>query len=224
MGKKERSAENLELIGGQLCLDFANTVSTRVKALRHEYLTDYGELVVWSRHAGLLSADEAQALLHEAARFPDRASAVLDRAIALRETLYRLFSALAAQREPEAADLATLNAALREVLAHLEIAPSTEGFEWTWMRDSDDLDQMLWPVVRSAADLLTNSDLERVCECAREGCDWLFLDTSKNRSRRWCSMDMCGSRTKARRYYRRKRREETASISSASKSSPAGTA
>lgn len=207
MGEKERSAENLELIGGRLCLDFANTVSTRVEALRREYLTDYGELVAWSRHASLLVADEAQTLLRQAARFPDRASAVLDRAIALRETIYRLFSAVAARREPEAADLATLNAALHEVLARLEIAATARGFEWAWMREPDDLDQILWPVVRSAADLLTSDDLDRVCECAREGCDWLFLDTSKNRSRRWCSMDMCGSRMKARRYYRRKRRK-----------------
>jgi predicted RNA-binding Zn ribbon-like protein len=207
MGEKKRSAENLELIGGRLCLDFANTVSTRVEALRREYLTDYGELVAWSRHASVLAPDEAQALLHEAVRFPDRASAVLDRAIALRETLYRLFSAIAAQREPKAADLATLNVALQEVLARLEITPSTEGFEWAWVQEPDDLDQMLWPVVRSAAELLTGSDLDRVRECAREGCDWLFLDTSKNRSRRWCSMDACGSRMKARRYYRRKQKE-----------------
>jgi predicted RNA-binding Zn ribbon-like protein len=71
------------------------------------------------------------------------------------------------------------------------------------MQDEDELDRMLWPVARSAADTLTSGDLKRVRRCARQGCDWLFVDTSKNRSRRWCSMSMCGSRVKAGRYYRR---------------------
>jgi predicted RNA-binding Zn ribbon-like protein len=206
MSKKERTASNLELVGGRLCLDFVNTVSTRIETLHREYLTDYGELVAWSRHAGVLTDDEAKTLLCSAARQPNDASATLDYAIGLRETIYRVFSAIADRREPERADLAALNAVLRDTLARLEIVPLGDGFEWTWLSGEGDFDRMLWPIVRSAADLLTSGDLRQVRGCAREGCDWLFVDLSKNHSRRWCSMNMCGSRVKARRYYRRRKR------------------
>ena len=211
MGKKERTASNLELVGGRLCLDFANTVSSRTEVVRREYLTTYCQLVAWSRHAGILTDGEAEALLRNATRRPDEAAAVLDRAIVLREAIYRIFSTIAGHQEPEDADLNALNGVLHEALARLEVRPSTDGFEWAWVLDEDGLDRMLWPAVRSAADLLTSEDLTRVRQCAREGCDWLFVDSSKNRSRRWCMMGVCGSRVKARRYYRRRKRERALS-------------
>jgi predicted RNA-binding Zn ribbon-like protein len=98
-----------------------------------------------------------------------------------------------------------MNRTLREALSRLEVAPAAGGFAWAWVADEASLDQVLWPVVRSAAQLLTSGELARVRECAREGCDWLFVDTSKNHSRRWCTMAVCGSRVKAGRYYRRKK-------------------
>ncbi len=202
MAEKERSASNLELIGGRLCLDFANTLSTRLEGGR-EYLSDYPELVAWGRHAGALTEDVAEALVERAVRRPHLGGAALERAIALRETIYRIFSTVAAGQEPERSDLETLNTALRQAFSQLEVVRSGDGFDWTWMQDEDDLDRILWPVARSAADTLTSGDLKRVRQCARHGCDWLFVDTSKNHSRRWCSMSTCGSRVKSRRYYRR---------------------
>jgi len=207
MAEKQRSASNLELIGGRLCLDFANTLSTRLEG-GCEYLSNYDELVAWGQHAGALTENVAEALLDRVVRHPHLGAAALERAIALRETIYRIFSEVAAGQEPERADLETLNTALRQALSRLEVVPSGTGFEWTWMQDEDELDRMLWPVARSAADTLTSGDLKRVRRCARQGCDWLFVDTSKNRSRRWCSMSMCGSRVKARRYYRRVKKGE----------------
>jgi predicted RNA-binding Zn ribbon-like protein len=206
MGKRERTASNLELVGGRLCLDFVNTVSTRIETLRREYLATYGDLVAWSQHACILTDDEAETLLYNATRDPDLAVTVHDRAIALRETIYRIFSAIADQREPQRTDLVAFNIMLHEALSRLEIRPSEDRFEWAWALGENDLDRMLWPIVRSAADLLTSGDLRKVRQCAREGCDWLFVDASKNHSRRWCSMNMCGSRVKARRYYQRKTR------------------
>jgi predicted RNA-binding Zn ribbon-like protein len=142
MADKERSASNLELIGGRLCLDFANTVSTRLEGGR-EYLTNYVELVTWSRGAGVLTGDEAGALLHQAMGSAELAAAALERAIDMRETIYRIFSAVAADQEPEGGDLAALNAALREALSHVEVVPARGRFEWGWMPDGDDLDRML---------------------------------------------------------------------------------
>ncbi len=95
MGKRERTASNLELVGGRLCLDFANTVSTRTETLRREYLATYGDLMAWSQHVRFLTDNEAETLLYNATRYPNLAVTVLDRAIALRETIYRIFSAIA---------------------------------------------------------------------------------------------------------------------------------
>jgi len=203
---EERAASNLELVGGRLCLDFTNTVSTRSKALRRDYLDSYAELVVWGRHAGILGDDEAQALRERAHRHPAAAMAAHEHAIGLRETIYRIFSAIAGGQEAEEADLDSLNCMLRTALSRLEVARSADRFEWSWVLDDDDLSHILWPIVRSAAELLTSESLGRVRHCARDGCDWLFVDSSKNSSRRWCSMSMCGSRVKARHYYQRKRR------------------
>lgn len=205
MGNRERSAGNLELIGGSLCLDFVNTVSARSGKEQREYLTTYRDLVAWSQHAGLLTADQANRLLHSAARRPTRAAATLERAIGVRETLYGVLADVANEREPERVDLVALNQVLHEALSRREIGRSAGGFVWHWVVEPDELERVLWPVVYSAGELLTSADLGRVQQCARDGCDWLFVDTSKNRSRRWCSMEACGSRVKARRYYRRKR-------------------
>jgi len=205
---KTRSAGNLELIGGRLCLNFANTVSSRTEMPYREYLPTYHELVAWGQHVGILTDDEASTLLHGAVRDPDAAAATLDDAIALREAIYRVFWAVADDREPEDADLDALNAALHKALSRLEVRPSTDGYGWVWAPDGDSLGRVLWPVARSAADLLTSEDLGRVRKCASEVCDWLFVDASKNRSRRWCMMGVCGSRAKSRRYYRRRKREK----------------
>ena len=204
---KQRHAGNLELVGGHLCLDFANTVSTRGEATRREYLSRYDDLVGWARHAQILTKPEAEALLYSAARHPGLAAAVLERAVALRETIYRVFLAVVEDRDPEGTDLAAMNAAIREASSRLEVAPSAGGFEWTWVLDEDELDRVLWPIVGSAANLLTSAELGRVRQCARRGCDWLFVDLSKNQSRRWCSMELCGSRVKSRRYYRRRKQK-----------------
>ena len=208
MGKNKRTASNLELVGGRLCLDFANTLSTRSEGQSREYLTDYGQLVAWSQRTGILTGDATGVLLDSAASRPDLAAAALEQAIAVRETIYRVFSATADGREAEGDDLSALNRALHQALVRLEVVPSADTFHWSWVVGQDDLDYMLWPVVRSAADLLTSDDLLRVRGCARGGCDWLFVDLSKNHSRRWCSMTMCGSRVKARRYYRRRSGKE----------------
>jgi predicted RNA-binding Zn ribbon-like protein len=205
--EKERTAETLELVGGHLCLDFANTVSTRDEAMRRDYLAGYDDLVVWARHAQILTEPEAEALLHSAASHPDLAMAALERALDLRETIYGVFLTVVEGRKPGGTDLATLNAALREASARLEVAPSAGGFEWRWVLGKGELDRVLWPIARSAGDLLTSTDLGRVRQCARQGCDWLFVDLSKNQSRRWCSMNMCGSRVKSRRYYRRRKQK-----------------
>lgn len=207
----ERSAHNLELVGGHLCLDLANTVSSRADGPGRDYVRSYDDLVDWSEHAGLLRAEEADHLRAAATAEPGEATAVLRRAIALREAVYRAFAGLVAGHQPSDADLETSNAELAAALAHLRLGRGNTGFAWVWQADGDALARMLWPIARSAAELLTSDDLPRLRVCAGEGCDWLFVDLSKNGSRRWCTMAACGSRSKARRYYWRQQGETKAS-------------
>jgi predicted RNA-binding Zn ribbon-like protein len=145
-------------------------------------------------------------LSRQAADRPEEATAVLLRAIALRDSIYEIFAAIAHRQSPHATDLITLNAALSETLARSQIAPTDTGFIWQWAGDGDALDRPLWSIARSAADLLTSDDLQRVGQCADDrGCGWLFLDASRNHTRRWCDIRDCGNRAKAHRHYERKR-------------------
>jgi predicted RNA-binding Zn ribbon-like protein len=197
--------DTFSLIAGSLCLDFVNTVGGLRGGQAREYLPTYADLVRWSQQAGLLPGDAADRLL-EAADRGDEAQAVYARAVALREALYRLFVQLLDGTEPAPADLTTLNAELARALAHLALrfAPE-EGFAWQWVGAEGALDRMLWPVARSAVDLLLSPTVRALHQCAGATCGWLFLDTTKNRSRRWCDMASCGNRTKVRRHRARKR-------------------
>jgi predicted RNA-binding Zn ribbon-like protein len=200
----------LELLGGWLCLDFVNSVDPRVGDRRRDYLGSYADLARWSGHAHVLMEDQVAALLRAAARHPREADAVFVRAIALRETLYRVFTALAERLPPASADLDAVRAAYIETMAHARLLPETEGaaeaesYTWRWPEGTQAPDQMLWPIVTSAVELLTSPEARRVKVCPGLGdCGWLFLDTSKSGRRRWCSMEGCGSRSKMRRYYAR---------------------
>ena len=89
---------------------------------------------------------------------------------------------------------------------------ANNALNWTYTFEERKLDQMLWPIIRSAAELLTSDKLDRVCECPGENCGWLFIDMSRNRSRRWCDMKDCGNRAKARRHYRKTKASRSSPI------------
>jgi predicted RNA-binding Zn ribbon-like protein len=190
------------LVGGALCLDFVNTVDPRHAPGRREYLDSFPALVAWSRHAGagaLVGSGE----LAGGGDSPE-AERVLARAIRLREALYPLFRGAARGEAPDPDDLGVLQAELTLALPHLRVAWSPAGFAREWEHDSTALDQVLWPVSWSAAELLTHGPLDRIRECPGQGnCGWVFLDLTKNTSRRWCDMRVCGNRAKARRHYAR---------------------
>jgi len=194
-----------ELSGGALCLDFANTWADRERPEK-DYLKGYPELVAFARQTGIVTEDQAAELSRQAREDEAGAAAALETARTLREAIYRLFSAVAADTAPPRNALEALNAALPEALSGLQIVPSVSGFAWHRSDAADSLAAPLRLIVRSAAELLTAYDtLPRVRECDGADCTWLFLDQSRNRSRRWCSMESCGNRAKVRRHYRRTR-------------------
>jgi predicted RNA-binding Zn ribbon-like protein len=188
------------LTGGALCLDFANTLDYRPTRHPRELLPDYRRLVLWSVQSGTLSEAEALELMSRREPSPGEEAQALARAHEVREAIYSVFVAAARGRQPEAGSVATLNQALHHALGRLELEPVTRPYGWRWRSRPLELGRPLWPVVRSAADLLTSADIARVRECDAANCGWLFLDKSKNRTRRWCAMKVCGNRDKARRY------------------------
>lgn len=204
-------AANVDLIGGVLCLDFINTVEPRAVA-RHggqprEYLTAYEDLIAWSRHAEVLDAAQAQVLLAQAAQHPAAAQTAIEDAVALREVIYRIFYAIADGAEPKPADLDALNMAYGDALGSARLVSVGTTFDWVWLDTDENLERPLWPIVRSAVDLLMHGERVRIKDCATHaaGCGWLFYDTSKNNSRRWCSMRGCGGPEKERRRAARRR-------------------
>lgn len=210
MVAEAESAGTLDLVGGALALDYANTVDWHDADQPWEWLKSYDDLVAWSSHSGILTSAEATWLLAEARRAPALAEAVLSRALILREAIFRVFSRIADGEAPDIADLALINAELSEALARSHIVPVDGGFAWDWADKDDALDRMLWPVVRSAAELLVSEERKRLRKCEGHPCGWLFLDCSKNHSRRWCDMKACGNRAKARRHYQRTRSRKDA--------------
>ena len=201
--------ETFDLDAGALSLDFANTVEWHASDQPDEHLNSYADLIAWAEAAEIVSEDRAAQLRQLAETRPEEAGMVFDRAFQLRETIYRIFADYSGQREFHADDLAHLNEALSESISHLQVVPATEGFDWGWTESPESLDKILWPVTRSAGELLISDQLNRVSQCADDrGCGYLFVDTSRNHSRRWCSMESCGNRAKAQRHYKRQQKAQ----------------
>lgn len=193
-----------QIIAGELCLDLINTLDNRaVPERRRELLQSYEDLVDWAAQAGAVPAAQRVMLLQEAEFHPKVAAAVLGRAVELRECLYRIMTAVARNRRVSGDDLRDFNEYVGEALSQLELRSARKGFRLAWPEANSRLDSVLWPIIRSASDLLTRHDLESVRECGDDTCRWIFVDRSKNHSRRWCDMKVCGNRIKARKFYRR---------------------
>jgi predicted RNA-binding Zn ribbon-like protein len=197
-----------ELVAGHPALDFVNTVDWRGHPdRRRDLLTSIDDLVAWAVCARLIPPADARALVRKARRDARRAERTLGRARRLRELLARVFAPAVSDARPAPRDLRLLNALLGAALGKRRLELRGTVCAWSWSRDADSLDWLLWPIVLAGAELLTSDKRTEVRECAGEGCGWLFLDTSRNRLRRWCTMQGCGNRAKVRRFYARARKD-----------------
>jgi len=202
--RKMTDVEEMPMVGGRLCLDFVNTTGDRQSDEPRERIHTYEDLLVWARRAGLLSAAEARALGRKADDDREAASAGLERALRVRATLFSVFRPLTEGEPVDASAHSELNRLLSDAADRRELRVGPEDVEWRWPRDPGDLIWFLGPVVQSAEELLTSGELDRMTRCGAGRCDWLFLDETRNRSRRWCKK-RCGDRMRARRRYRRQR-------------------
>ena len=193
--------------GGHLSLDLVNVIDRDLDEEPTERLLEYADLLRWSEDAGTLDARETRRLARRARQAPSAGAAVLARAIALREAIFRTFQGPAKGARAPARDLELLNQELASAMPHARIVTTTpveRAYKWSWEPPGDCLDAPLWPIVRAAADLLTSPDRGLVRECAAPRCEWLFLDRTKNHGRRWCDMRTCGNREKGRKHRRRR--------------------
>ncbi len=201
MVKNGTNAKGWKFVGSRLCLDFVNTVGGRVaNTILREKLADFADLLHWSQLAGIVNRGEAGRLAIRAAGHPREAQATFSRAALLREALYRIFASTAEGRRPAASDLDILSREVALARSRQRLSRSAGGFSWTWAGEEVMLSRMLWSIALSAADLLTSGDLSKLRQCGGDECGWLFLDTSRNRSRQWCDMRDCGNPAKDRRF------------------------
>lgn len=188
-------APSFGFIAGDPALDFVNTVDWTDAGQVDERLTDYDALVRWSVEAGVLAKSTGDRLRRAGATRPREARVALAEAIRARKTLHEVFSAVAEGRRPGTA-LRELNALVGEAMGRLTLS---DTLRWEWRGSANQLDAMLWPLIRSAAELLTSSEAGQIRVCGGLSCGWMFVDRSRNGLRRWCQMRTCGTREKTRR-------------------------
>lgn len=188
-------------IGGHPSLDFANTLGGTVDEPR-ERLREYGDLVRWACEVGFLSQNHGDALLALDRDHPPAAERMRQRAIRLRGALYEALIAASEDRDPSAAAQRTLNAELRRAAPNMRLAWEEGGVTVGWTSEIK-LDRPLGCIVQSGIELLRSDERHLIRSCDGVDCAWVFLDHTRNHSRRWCDMKMCGNRVKARRYYAR---------------------
>jgi predicted RNA-binding Zn ribbon-like protein len=197
--------EPLELIGGALSVDFVNTVTWRGDPFDSgERLTDYEEFAYWATGSGAMEPESRDFLIKVAAERPVESAKALSDAIALRESIARLFDHK--DGGATAADLAVINRILRNIPATEQITHSSDGgYQRTVAmdRNADILRLPLYRIACSAAEIATSDTITQISSCANERCRWMFIDTSKSRRRRWCNMKTCGNRAKVREFYAR---------------------
>ena len=198
--------DRFKFYSGVPCLDFLVTLRGR-KEERRETLLGFHDLVDWCEEAGLLGDEDAR----QFRSLPLRGTKVyVRRSIALREILYRILSAAATRRSIQARDLPRLNRLLRQGRAYSQVGLDKQGKPVkktvTMLRGAP---WLLYLIAKSAMDLLASHDfsLLRVCGNSRCACAVLFVDRSRNHTRRWCSMARCGNLIKVARFYARKRAE-----------------
>jgi predicted RNA-binding Zn ribbon-like protein len=208
--EEQSNAGNVPLEGGMLCLDFTNTLSWRSSSKQRDLLNNFSDLVLWGVHVGIIEERDSGGLLKKASQNNAEAAKVYERAILLRELLFRLFSSIVKKSFVGEEELIEFNRYFADTMGRACcIRTSDEGFLWSFCARKDALDYMLDPIVKSAADLLITPDLKRLKVCDDKDCGWLFVDKSRNSSRRWCNMNDCGNRAKARRHYQRTRKVRT---------------
>jgi len=199
-------ATDFQLVAGHLALDFANTLDFRYDPDRLvDLLPSYERFLAFCRQSGVITAAQMRKLLGGVSEFDSQR--VLKDAIALREALYFLILSAVHSRSPDESHVRALNRFLSQTQTVDEVVWHKHRFVRSFPDVTETPDGPLRQLVHAAVALITSSDIYNVRECGEKTCRWLFLDRSRNHSRRWCDMQLCGNRSKAKRFYARTRND-----------------
>ncbi len=192
-------AGSLHLVGGVLALDFANTSSGRGGAMHLEHLRRGADVVDWAGHAGVLRESEHTVLARRLAGDVGLEQEILTRGVILRDVIYGIARSIANISIANPAEIGALGGIYAACIARGRLAHALGRHGWVWDTVANPVEAVLGPVALSAVTLVTREDVARVKQCGGAHCGWLFLDTTKNASRRWCDMAVCGNRAKQKR-------------------------
>lgn len=202
-------AEKHKYVANNLSLDFVNSVSGRTgldekdpfdyKVL-NDKLENYSDLIDWAHKASIINATAAEKLTRLEQKNPKASQKVYKKALVIREAIYRIFISLVNGEAPDGEDIELLNKESAVAREHQKLRFDSGEFKLELELESQDPEGIIWQIVLSASELLTSENLGRVKECCGDNCGWLFLDTSKNGSRQWCSMKDCGNLAKVRKF------------------------
>jgi predicted RNA-binding Zn ribbon-like protein len=198
---KDNLVRNILLNGSTLCLDFVNTIHDRINEPERDYWVTPVHLFQWALKAGSIGPADYETVLKQFESRPAAGLKLLKEAKKLRALLYRIFYPLSAGKKIEKPDLEAFNMILSKCLSHLRLKAKGNGFSQSWQFMPGQSMIIFASVIYSAYELLLSDRLKKIKECSN--CGWLFLDTTKNGTRRWCSMSTCGSIVKAKEWYHR---------------------
>jgi predicted RNA-binding Zn ribbon-like protein len=192
----ERRPGTLSLVAGELALDFANTESGRGSAEHLDHLLTAADIVAWAAHTKIIGerdASLARRIIKDQSKLAHR---LVIRGRFLREIIYQINSSIVAGKQPAKKLLHSLTATHAEMLATATLAPHGDSYRWAWHPRAELVAAILGPITLSALNLLTDADFSRIRQCRGKHCGWLFYDSTKNNSRQWCDMSVCGNRAK----------------------------
>ncbi|MGW8178591.1 MAG: CGNR zinc finger domain-containing protein [bacterium] len=192
--------QELKILEKRPAINFTNTIDWRGKEPPSDYLNNYSDLIDWGGYAGLLNEIQVRELKKKAEESPEKAAKAYEEAIRFREASYRIINQISKGQKIDPTDKEILDHETRAMLSHLTLNLESKQLE---LQGELGLNYLLMLLVKDMVDLLTSDELPRVKRCSSDECGWLFIDTSKNNSRKWCQMRACGNRAKARRYYSR---------------------
>lgn len=196
----KRYAETFRCRGGALCLDFCNSGQGFRSPRVEEWIVNFDDLVDWLEAAGAMTQGQAVRFRQAAAKSPEAAAEVRARAIRFREALFRVLEAKTKDQTAGRGDLACIETEDARAKTFARLSWNGEAYSWSLDPSASVLDAALQPIVESAMHLLASEKLSRLRRCGNATCFWMFLDETKNGSRRWCEMASCGNLLKVRRH------------------------
>jgi predicted RNA-binding Zn ribbon-like protein len=192
-----------EMVAGDVALDLVNTLDFRFRESgAEELLENYSDLLRFMTQSGLLSDAEARRLERLEGLDVERGR-VLEQVKELREAVAAVVYAWVGGEEVSIASVTALEGYFKQASSRRHLTARGSRLVWSWGEDSWTVEAPLWLLAQAAADMMISERMEQLRTCSADACRWIFLDTSKNHSRRWCDMKVCGNRMKARRFQAR---------------------